>query len=194
MPYTVSKKEADQTIAYLSQTRGIENVLSSDSDLLAYGVNKLWIKGKSGKNASYTLYDRAKILEDLDLTEDQFMDLCLLLGCDYTNDVKFKGIGPKTALSLVTKHGSLEQICASGKLGDPQESETVLKVSKLLEIKKIFQLNSEDKHFDENLKISNDSGDTILEGEDFIKINNFLCELKFSEKRIYKVLSELEKI
>jgi flap endonuclease-1 len=108
--YTESKREADQTIAWLARSRGIGDVLSSDSDLLAYGVPRLWVKGGSGKNAGYTLYDRAKILGELALTEGQFMDLCLLLGCDYTNDIKFKGIGPKTALSLINKHGSIENI------------------------------------------------------------------------------------
>jgi 5'-3' exonuclease len=40
-----------------------------------------------------------QILEGLEMTQDQFVDLCILLGCDYCD--KIKGIGPKNALKLI---------------------------------------------------------------------------------------------
>ncbi len=33
------------------------------------------------------------------MTQDQFVDLCILLGCDYCD--KIKGVGPKNALKLI---------------------------------------------------------------------------------------------
>jgi flap endonuclease-1 len=42
------------------------------------------------------------------LTHAQFVDLCILLGCDYCDSIK--GIGPKTALKLVREHGDIETI------------------------------------------------------------------------------------
>jgi flap endonuclease-1 len=38
----------------------------------------------------------------------QFIDLCILLGCDYCDSIR--GIGPKRALELITKHKSIETI------------------------------------------------------------------------------------
>ena len=38
----------------------------------------------------------------------QFIDLCILLGCDYLEPIK--GIGPKSALKLVRDFGDLENI------------------------------------------------------------------------------------
>lgn len=38
----------------------------------------------------------------------QFIDLCILLGCDYTDSIK--GIGPKKAIALITEHKSIENI------------------------------------------------------------------------------------
>lgn len=38
----------------------------------------------------------------------QFVDLCILLGCDYLEPIK--GIGPKSALKLVREHGSLDKV------------------------------------------------------------------------------------
>ena len=38
----------------------------------------------------------------------QFVELCLLLGCDYLEPIK--GIGPKSALKLVREYGSLDKV------------------------------------------------------------------------------------
>lgn len=38
----------------------------------------------------------------------QFVDLCILLGCDYCG--KVRGLGPKKALRLLRQHGSIEQL------------------------------------------------------------------------------------
>lgn len=38
----------------------------------------------------------------------QFIDLCILLGCDYTDSIR--GIGPKRAIDLIKQHKSLENI------------------------------------------------------------------------------------
>jgi len=50
----------------------------------------------------------AKALEGLELTHDQFIDLCILLGCDYCESIR--GVGPKTALKLIREHGTIEKI------------------------------------------------------------------------------------
>ena len=38
----------------------------------------------------------------------QFIELCLLLGCDYLEPIK--GIGPKTAYKLMQEHGDLKKV------------------------------------------------------------------------------------
>ena len=47
-------------------------------------------------------------LEGLQMEMSQFIDLCILLGCDYLEPIK--GIGPKSALKLVREFGGLEGI------------------------------------------------------------------------------------
>jgi 5'-3' exonuclease len=47
-------------------------------------------------------------LEGLEMEMSQFIDLCILLGCDYLEPIK--GIGPKSALKLLREHGSLEGV------------------------------------------------------------------------------------
>jgi len=47
------------------------------------------------------------VLEDLKMTMDQFIDLCVLMGCDYCGTIK--GVGPKKAFELISEHGSIEK-------------------------------------------------------------------------------------
>lgn len=36
----------------------------------------------------------------------KFIDLCIMCGCDYVNNIR--GIGPVRAVQLIQKHGSIE--------------------------------------------------------------------------------------
>jgi flap endonuclease-1 len=42
---------------------------------------------------------------------DQFIDLCILLGCDYCE--KIRGVGPKSALKLIQEKKCIEDIIKS---------------------------------------------------------------------------------
>jgi XPG I-region len=43
--------------------------------------------------------------------QDQFIDVCILCGCDYCGTIR--GIGPKRALQLILQHGTLEKVLAN---------------------------------------------------------------------------------
>lgn len=49
-----------------------------------------------------------KALEGLEMDMSQFIDLCILLGCDYLEPIK--GVGPKSALKLIREYGSLGKV------------------------------------------------------------------------------------
>ena len=53
-------------------------------------------------------YKLKDILSDLSLDNDQFMDMCILFGCDYTD--KIVGIGPVNAYKMIKKYGNIETI------------------------------------------------------------------------------------
>ena len=52
-----------------------------------------------------------RVLAGLGFTMEQFVDLCILLGCDYCGTIK--GIGRVNAVKLMQQHGSLEAILAA---------------------------------------------------------------------------------
>lgn len=45
-----------------------------------------------------------QVIEELGITTDQFVDVCILCGCDYAGTIR--GIGAVRALQLVQKHGA----------------------------------------------------------------------------------------
>jgi len=50
----------------------------------------------------------ARALEQLNITMEQFIDFCILSGCDYTDTLK--GVGPSTAIKLIVQHKNIEAI------------------------------------------------------------------------------------
>jgi flap endonuclease-1 len=47
------------------------------------------------------------LLGELDITMEQFIDVCIMCGCDYASNIR--GIGAVRALALIRQHGSLEK-------------------------------------------------------------------------------------
>jgi hypothetical protein len=61
------------------------------------------------------------VLKELELSEEQFVDLCILCGCDYTP--KIGGVGPVRALGLIRKHGCMERVLEALQGGNYQVPE-----------------------------------------------------------------------
>lgn len=53
-------------------------------------------------------YTLSKVLHGLEVNFEEFIDLCILLGCDYCDSIK--GIGQKRALDLVKQYRNIETI------------------------------------------------------------------------------------
>lgn len=106
--------EADNTLAYFSRKGWIDGVISSDFDLLARGVETLimpssdllHIPGESG----WKQYTLSKLLDHSGLTYEQFVDMCVMMGSDYTADLKT--IPYKTAYWSVKHAGCIEYTLA----------------------------------------------------------------------------------
>jgi len=62
-------------------------------DCLTFGakIQLRHLTASQAKKLPITEIDYAKVLNGLQLTADEFIDLCILCGCDYTNTIR--GIG-----------------------------------------------------------------------------------------------------
>jgi flap endonuclease-1 len=105
IPTIDASQEADSQCALLSKLNLVDAVASEDMDLLTFGVKKLLRNVNSNKIIEIQL---SKILKETSLTYDQFIDLCIMLGCDYSPTIE--GIGMHKAYYLIKKHGSLDTI------------------------------------------------------------------------------------
>lgn len=61
------------------------------------------------------------VLAGLELTMDEFIDMCMLCGCDYLEPIK--GIGAKTAYKLVKEYDNMEDILDHLRKGKNQPPE-----------------------------------------------------------------------
>jgi len=105
IPVIESATEADSQCAYLVKNNLAYCVASEDMDILTFGTHKL-VRKLSSKNQC-ELYNLDIILEDLDVTYLQFIDMCILLGCDYTCTIP--AVGPKKIYNIIKTYGSIEE-------------------------------------------------------------------------------------
>lgn len=114
-PYLQASGEADHLLADLFKSGAINGVLSEDGDMLTHGV-KILIRGlndpeyRSGNKVH--VYDLDLLLQRWGVSQHQFIDICILAGCDYCHD-KIKGIACKTAIKAIRKHGNVENFLAT---------------------------------------------------------------------------------
>ena len=106
IPVLESPTEADPLCAQVVKCKGAYGVGSEDMDILTFGSPVL-LRGLSAtKKMNEIKLD--KILSDLKINQNEFIDLCILLGCDYTTTIP--KIGPKRALEMILKYRSIEKI------------------------------------------------------------------------------------
>jgi flap endonuclease-1 len=149
---------------------------SKDYDSLLFGaptlVRFLTISGKEFLPSQGTFrpivpetIELARLLEGWGITREALVDLAILVGTDFNDGIK--GIGPKKALTLVQKHGSIEHMpdeIRAG-VGDPETVD---------EIRRIFLSPDVSDDFD------------VREAEpDLDGIVKFLCDdREFSRERV----------
>lgn len=118
--FIVSPYEADAQLTYLFKNGKIDFVITEDSDLLAYGVTKVFFKMDPNgmgieidlRNLSQCEAFKMPLSKGGKLFDHNlFLKTCILNGCDYCESIK--GIGFKTALKLMKEHnGDINAILA----------------------------------------------------------------------------------
>ena len=119
VPWVQAPGEGEAQSSYMANRGDVWAAASQDFDSLLYGaprlIRNLSITGRR-KLPRKNVYIRiepeiielSRFLGDLKLTMDQLIDVGILVGTDY-NPGGVKGVGPKTAVKLLGKHGSLEE-------------------------------------------------------------------------------------
>jgi len=110
LPVIEAPCEAEAQCAALCKEGKVYASATEDMDCLTFAtpvlLRKMTFANKA--NAEIQVLDYKKAVEGLKLTHDEFVDLCILLGCDYCDSIK--GIGPASAIKLIREHKNIETI------------------------------------------------------------------------------------
>jgi 5'-3' exonuclease len=107
IPYYDSQTEAETLCSYLCCHQVVDAVLSDDTDVLVYGTPLFLTKFNMKSDICIEL-NFMDLLNQLQLTKEQFIDLCILSGTDYNDNIP--NIGNEKAYKLIQKYKSIESI------------------------------------------------------------------------------------
>ncbi|RGP59918.1 flap endonuclease-1 [Fusarium longipes] len=110
IPYIIAPTEAEAQCAVLAQAGKVYAAASEDMDTLCFNTPILLRHLTFSEQRKEPIQEIRldKVLEGLNMERKQFVDLCILLGCDYLDPIP--KVGPSTALKMIRDHGSLEKI------------------------------------------------------------------------------------
>ena len=119
IPVVQASEEGEAQAAYMALKEDVWAASSQDFDSLLFGaprlVRNLTITGRrrnpgkeQSKEVPVEIIRLDRVLEQIHLTREQLVDLCILMGTDFNEGVM--GIGPKKGLKLMQEHRSLEKV------------------------------------------------------------------------------------
>ncbi|OCK96543.1 flap endonuclease 1 [Cenococcum geophilum 1.58] len=110
IPYIIAPTEAEAQCAVLARAGKVYAAASEDMDTLTFDSPVLLRHLTFSEQRKEPILEihLDKVLEGLEMDRTQFIDLCILLGCDYLDPIK--GVGPSTALKLIREHKNLEGV------------------------------------------------------------------------------------
>lgn len=103
--FIVGNDEAEKTCCELKLQDQVDYVFSCDTDVYLFGIDEV-VQDITGDIVTMT--NITGLMEELQLTKEQFFDFCILLGCDFNTNIK--GIGPVRAYKLIQTHDSVRRI------------------------------------------------------------------------------------
>eukprot|EP00919_Chromeraceae_sp_WS-2016_P058972 GHVR01140155.1.p1 GENE.GHVR01140155.1~~GHVR01140155.1.p1 ORF type:complete len:358 (+),score=89.99 GHVR01140155.1:57-1130(+) len=112
VPVVQAPGDAEATCAALARQGVVYATATDDADALTFGTPKqvrhMNLSEQKLRGNPILEVDLSILLNDLNLTQSQFIDMCILFGCDYCDTIK--GVGPERAYKLMTECGSMEGV------------------------------------------------------------------------------------
>ena len=174
IPYIQARGEGEAQASYMVARDDAWCVASQDYDCMLFGAPRM-VKNLtiSGSQNNPELIELEKILNNLDITREQLVDMAIMVGTDFNQGIK--GIGAKKGLKLIKKYGDIFHILESLDIQLDVDAQI---------LREMF-LNHE---VDSNYKLK-------WEKADKQGIVDFLCgEHDFSEDRVLSAVDKLKKL
>ena len=174
IPYVQAIGEGEAQGAYMVEQGDAWAVASQDYDCLLFGAPRI-VRNLtlSGGLSNLEYLELEKVLEELELSREQLIDVALMVGTDFNEGIH--GIGAKTGLKLI-RNNSLEDVLVQKGITDVE-----VEPDELREIFLKHEVNT-----DYEIKFKSAKKDKLVE---------FMCEEHgFSESRVLNVTDKLKKL
>ena len=107
IPFYDAPLEAETMCADLCKRGLVDCVLTEDTDVLAYSCPIFLSKIDTTEDTCVRIHFK-DILDNLEIKESQFLDLCIMCGCDYNKNIP--KVGSQTAFKYLKKYGTIDEI------------------------------------------------------------------------------------
>ena len=107
VPYFIASNEAEKMCSKLCIDGEVDAVLSEDTDTIAYGT-PVFLSKIDINNSTCVRVHFQSLLEKLEMSQQEFLDFCILCGTDYNSNIQ--GVGSVSSFKLIKAHGSIEGI------------------------------------------------------------------------------------
>ena len=177
--YIHPEGEAEAYASELCRMGYVDYVLTEDMDTMVYGCPRI-IRNCVDKNLKrkdiVSIFTYEKLLSDLEISEDKFIEFCILCGCDYCPSVP--KVGNITALKLIKKHIDINDIVENTSYDFPEGYLDTFMAAK----ENFFIFKNKINLDDINLSISEVNID---------ELRNFLInDIEMSDKRVQNSLKK----
>jgi flap endonuclease-1 len=181
LPIIQAKSEAEATCAALVKSGLCSAISTEDMDALTLGAPRvtrhLSASESKKKKIPLTEIQLDVVLKSMKLTMDQFIDLCIMLGCDY--HPKLAGLGPESAYEAIKCYGSIEGYLSSAK-----------NVKKKPDLTLIQEVRQQFKHPEVTICTAEE---LMPQAPNESEIFQFLCkDRQFSVERVEKALLKVK--
>ena len=186
IPLIEAPSEAEASCSILAKDKICFCACTEDMDTLCFGCPYL-IRDLSTKDDNVIQIQLSDVLKGLNLNMDEFIDLCILCGCDYCS--RIEGIGAITAYKLIKDNKNIENVL---KYAEKYNKDNTHKK------KMIYDLNTFDyqlarKLFKEPEVVNTKDIKLDFKKPDYEGLKQFLVKEKnFSESRIDNAMKRLD--
>lgn len=178
----IENVEADAIFRYLLDNNYADACFSGDMDLLAYGCHTI-LKDLDYRNDTVLYIDYITLLNDLEISEEQFLFTCILSGTDYNNSLRRSKF--EINLELIKKYKTIENI-----IHNLDEINSTLEEKFHKSIPKRFDWKNAYKIFTETISLN--IQEQIIESIDYFKSNIKLKHSKFTQQLIKYIFKEIK--
>ena len=179
------------TLAKFGEKQGLDvTILSGDRDTFQLASDHITIRiprTKAGKTETED-YNRAKVLEEYGLEPEQLIEVKALQGDTSDNIPGVPGIGPKTAISLIQKYGTVENLYKKIEAGEDdlkgKQKENIVNNKEMAELsRKLGEINTQVPIDDtlDDIKLEEWDKPKVLELFEELRLNRYIERFKLRE-------------